>query len=239
MIKRFLFLLIFISPLNAISQKDVDTHSQLWLTAGYKFNVGARSSLTFDGSLRTADFVSRWRQQIVRGVYVRSMNNKLKLGGGFTFSNAYSYQSPPAAAKEYRPFLHSEYSIKKWNFRGRWETRFFENNNDAFNRFRLQVKYSTLVGKTTKLYNTGKYISGEPVVTKKEIVKYSIILANETMYQSKKWDCFGYDQNRAYAGIRFEFEKNYAEAGYSLFYIRKSTQRYELDHVVMMSFYFQ
>lgn len=208
----------------------MEVHSQLWLSANYKLNSGVRSQLIFDGSLRTADFVSQWKQQIIRFNYLYRFN-KFQAGGGFLFSNAYSYGSSPVATKEYRPFLHLSKRIGKINTRARWETRMFDKSNslDIYNRFRIQARYS---------YPLVTEISNNVDLDKKEVKKtiWELVFSEELMYQSHEFDCFGFDQNRAYAGIKWQGKKIALELGYAGQIIRKSPGKYEWDNMFMLMF---
>jgi len=208
----------------------VDVHSQLWMSANYKFDFGKRSQLIFDGSLRTADLVSQWKQEIIRFNYL-CRANKFQVGGGFLFSNAYNYNSPPVATKEYRPFLHLSKRVGIINLRARWETRLFDTGNDlsVYNRFRLQARYS--IPLVTEI-STNIDLSDKEV--KREV--WSLVFSEELMYQSREFKCFGFDQNRAYAGIKWQGKKIALEPGYAGQIIRKSAGKYEWDNMFMLMF---
>lgn len=242
-IRRIYFIAILFSAFSASAQNAVDVHSQLWMSANYKFDLGSRSQVVFDGSLRTADLVSQWKQQIIRFNYLYQLN-KFQVGGGFLFSNAYSYSSTPIPTKEYRPFLHLSKRIGVINLRARWETRLFDRGNDieVYNRFRVQVRYQLTIGHKTKSQMVGDSDYGY-ACKEKEVANLFLVFSDEPMYQSRKFDCFGFDQNRTYVGIKWEkptirsYEKKFSlEFGYAGQLIRKSAGKYEWDNMFMLMF---
>ena len=193
--------------------------------------------MIFDGSLRTADLVSQWKQQIIRFNYLRQFR-KFQAGGGFLFSNDYNYSSSPVATQEYRPFLHVSGRVSKINLRARWETRLFDQPNEiaVYNRFRVQARYEFPVKSKTETELMGEDREGRPKIkTTKEDYLF-LVISEEPMYQSRDLKCFGFDQNRAYAGIKWKGKKIALELGYAGQIIRRSQGKYEWDNMFMLMF---
>jgi hypothetical protein len=140
----------------------------------------------------------------------RRFSKSVDVAAGFTYATTNSSKNPNLAMPELRPFQEINFSqpISKkiqLQFRYRFEQRFIHNNNklelqDGYNfffrhRFRLQGSM------TVKKFENGKMIIAK--------------LSDEIMLSQGSNAPNSFDQNRAYVGVEFQFNKKWAvELGY-------------------------
>jgi hypothetical protein len=140
----------------------------------------------------------------------RRFSKSIDVAAGFTYATTNSSKNPNLAVPELRPFQEINFShpISKkiqLQFRYRLDERFIHNNNrlelqDGYNfffrhRFRIQASI------TLK-----KYESGRSIIAK---------LSDEIMLNQGSGAANSFDQNRIYAGVEFQFNKNWSvELGY-------------------------
>jgi len=221
-VKKHLLLLLSILLLQSSRAQVVAEHYESWNSVAKDIKIN-KIKLNFDVSLRFYGFPLHWRQQLYRGQIAYALSDHLQLGAGYAFSNQYPYSGAEAANEHRFHFvIQEDWKNGKISFRSRfrWEYQLMENLKDPEHRIpyhRPRYQYRMAID----LKNT----------------KNQIILADEVLFQSHNFNCFGFDQNRVYLGFRRKFEKSrYIELAYMNILLDKKSGKYELNHVLWLTF---
>ncbi len=132
------------------------------------------------------------------------------VAAGFTYASTNSSKNPSLAVPEIRSFQEVNLSKQvakefQLQLRYRLDERFVHNNNklelqDGYNFF-LRHRFRLQASMTIKKFESGKTVIGK--------------LSDEIMFNQGSAAPNSFDQNRAYAGVEFQFNKKWAvEFGY-------------------------
>ncbi|WP_439559266.1 DUF2490 domain-containing protein [Dyadobacter sp.] len=99
MIKRFLPALILLLSITATAQKQVNTHSGVWLGYFNQSRLTDKWGIWLDLHARRTDFLDRWATQIIRPGITYYANDHLRFTVGYAYARSY----PAAGLQTVRP----------------------------------------------------------------------------------------------------------------------------------------
>ena len=152
--------------------------------------------------------------------YALNDNTSVWLGYAFVPTEEPFVVTPVDEHRIWQQLLWSEkFSFGTLTSRSRFEQRFVQRGEDVGWRFRQMLKLSTPL----------------PFATDFSLVATDEYFAN---INRTDWNDDGFDQNRAFAGIGYNFNKNIkTEIGYMNQYIRKAVGPDRISHILSVNLY--
>jgi hypothetical protein len=204
-------LLIFILISELIYGQGTTTHQSVyWIRYYNQTQLSDKYTLHFELDERRLINPDIQFQLFTHAHLHRRFSKSIDMALGFTYALTNSSKNPSLVVPELRPFQEVNFSQPisrkvQLQFRYRFEQRFVRNNDkvqlmDGYtfsfrHRFRLQASI------TVKKFENGKTIIAK--------------LSDEIMFSQGSNVLNSFDQNRAYVGAEFQFNKRWAvEFGY-------------------------
>jgi len=143
MFKILILFFLFFST-TSFSQNEV-YKKNIWYSIIWKHQINANWNISLDIGHRTFDeFVQRKRQNLVRVIVDRKLNDRNSIGLGFAYFESVK-QNSTIFVSELRPFIQYLYQFRKEKstvgIRFRNELRYFTDKKSFVDRSRLQVSY--------------------------------------------------------------------------------------------------
>lgn len=217
----FLGLVAATSTVNAKTVEDFQTWAAITATGRLDFISPQFYNMKYwlEGTGRFGNDTSIYSQGMIR------------TGLGYTLTNTVSIWLGYAFVETEQPFAKKPFDEDRiwqqllWNdkfaditlsARSRLEQRFMETGNDVGWRFRQQVKASVPIAYDFSFVVSDEYFAN----------------INKTNYGADN----GFDQNRVFAGIGYNFDKNIkTEVGYMNQYIRKAKAADRMDDILSLN----
>jgi hypothetical protein len=223
---------------------QTDQQSLIWLQgfSTVKLDSKSRWSFPLEIQIRRAETGATWQQFQFRGTVLFKANDRVSLGGGYSYINTWPYGAQPVATEFPEHRLYEQLSINhkslpkehRFDHRLRLEQRYVRRINNATRQLLDEYNYTNRFryqGGITVPLNKG----GDPWHQKKDDW---IFYANNELFFN-----FGenvqrnkFDQNRVAAGIGYYLSPNSNfRVGYLHQYIQKGDGvRFDSNHIITL-----
>lgn len=216
----FLLLGCSLVTLYAFGQRSITSQGILWLDYSNRLKLDEHWQIHTDLSLRRFVFPDRLHQAILPRVHVQyKLEGNAEVGAGTTLFLQALPQDGRKEVDQIRPelrphqtfYISQKFGKTSINHRYQVEERFFLRTNEhepQFNlRFRYRLQVQIPLNRTTSALPLALNLSDEIMLNAGQEIIYNL-----------------FDQNRIYAGIRFQFSKTIAtEAGYMNWFQQRSS----------------
>ena len=128
-----------------------DEDTQFWLIANATGDIGDGTRLTLDASQRWRDDARGGEQQTIRATIEQTVAEGLRIGGGGAVFEA-------GGLTEIRPHQQVTLSQGRFEFRTRFEERFFDGADRVELRLRQRVQYTQPLGKGWRAQVGGEWL---------------------------------------------------------------------------------